>query len=278
MKDIQPQKKLLFVAVPLVVLSVIWFAFPASLILEGEYKNSGNIYSPEINNEYMYFSGWYNDADYPRDKIYRTSDYKNIETVISLDKQIGDPTILNNKMYYTYSMDSTDITKHRIAVSTTNNNGESWSAPQFILNNAWLPSIVQSDKVYLYYTIADGTTNQLTRAELSTYDVVTDIKTVSCTDGVNPVNVDVIYSNNKYYLAGDYWEGSVYSIGLWESNDGIIFNPLQTPIVSPHGDGIIVRTPYIEIDNDDIKIWYAQQDADWWTNSIYYNNIKGVLT
>jgi len=248
-------------------------------LLSGTYLGYGNIYSPEIDtqNNRMYFSGWYNDADYPRDAIYVTdlNNVKNVRKLLQFDYQIGDPTIIDNKMFMTFSPDPNDLTQHKIALSTTNDNGITWSYPSFIINQGWLPSAILTNNLYIYYTYADLITNQLRRATLDNINQITEtLPTTFEEPNFYPINIDVKYYD-KYYLLGDYWalinNIPSYCIGLWTSTDGINFIKYQNnPIIIPSNNNIIARTPYFIKEGNKLKIWYAQQKQDWWTNAIYY--------
>lgn len=313
---------------------------PLTPILSGTYKSYGNIYSPEISGSDMYFGGWYSDADYPDDAIYVTdlNNLSNVKKVIQIPgKQVNDTSIIGNKMYMTHSPDPSDLTQQYIAVSTTNNNGITWSTPSQIIPHAWLPSAIQTDKLYIYYTSSYST--ELLRAEINIYNQIIETKSVIFEEsGFYPINIDVKYHDGTYYLMGDYWfnygyselppdksgkplptiskdlqewdniiaripnfsmSGNVlkiylahqqkadwwaggilypsasyiYSIGLWTSTDGIHFTAYENnPVIIPDGDNIIARTPNFSISGNALKIYFAQQKLDWWTNAIYFKD------
>ncbi len=211
-----------------VILSKTAETFPASVskrLLSGTYLNQGNIYSPEIDisNNKMYFGGWYNNTDYPDDAIYVTdlNNLSNVKKVIQIPgKQVNDPTIVDNKMYMTHSPDPSDLTQQYIAVSTTNDNGITWSITSQIIQHAWLPSSIQTDKLYIYYTSSYST--ELLRAEINITNQIVETKSVIFEEsGFYPINIDIKYYDNKYYLLGDYWalinSIPIYCIGLWIS-------------------------------------------------------------
>lgn len=252
-----------------------------ALLLSGHYLDNGNIYSPEIDtvNNRMYFSGWYDYIDYPYDAIYVT-DLNNITNVRKLLRfspyQIGDPSIVDNNMFMTYSPDPLDVTKQKIAMSTTSNNGVTWSDPSYIIDQAWLPSAIQTDKLYVYYTRASLDSVQLRRAELNSSNaVVATIDIVFDETDFYPINVDIKYYDGVYYLLGDYWalvdNIATYCIGMWTSISGVFFTKYSNnPVVIPSSGNIIARTPYFIKEGNKLRIWYAQQKPNWWTNVIYY--------
>lgn len=258
----------------------------AQLVLSGTYLGQGNIYSPEIVGNKMYFSGWYSDDEYPHDAIYVT-DLNNITNVRKLlqfeQYQIGDPTIIGNNMFMTFSPDPSDLTKHKIAVSTTYDNGNTWSNPTYIIDKGWLPSAILQNELYIYYTYADLITNQLRRAQLDINNQIVETLLVIFEEpNFYPINIDVKYYDNMYYLLGDYWDlidnEPKYCIGLWISNNGINFiNYQNNPLIIPSGDNIIARTPFFKKYGNKLKIWYAQQKKDWWTNAIYYTEKELII-
>ena len=243
-------------------------------ILFGTYKGYGNIYSPEIYNGQLYFGGWYSDEHYPYDRIYSTdlNNIKDVKEVLSVDKaQVNDPSIIDDKMYMTYSADQTDLTKQSIAVSEYING--LWTTPVPLISQAWLPSAVKVlTEVFIYYTWADLITNKLRRSNVESPSQYQEINI-----SPNPINIDVKYVNGIYYLLGDYWYNNgynnIYSIGLWTSTDGIHFTAYKNnPVIMPDGDNIIARTPNFSITGNTLKIYFAQQKADWWTNAIYFKD------
>jgi len=244
------------------------------LLLSGTYKGYGNIYSPEIVGNKMYFSGWHNDQDYPFDAIYQTDLYniKNVKRLLQFnDIQLADPSIIGNKMFFTYSPDPTDQTKQKIAVSTYN--GTIWSNPEMVIEKAWLPSAVNvAGNTFIYYTDASIGSVKLFRATLAGNVVIdTKLTTFLSKPDFYPVNVCVQYYEPYYVLLGDYWYNGIYSIGMWVSIDGVNFIEYEkNPIIMPSGDNIIARTPFFIKEGNLLKIWYAQQKTDWWMNSIYY--------
>jgi hypothetical protein len=276
------------------------------LLLSGTYLNVseiGNIYSPEIDitNNRMYFGGWYNNADYPDDAVYATdlNNITNVRKIIQVSgKQVNDPSIVNNKMYMTYSPDPSDWTKQYIALSTTSTNGATWSTTTQVIPAAWLPSAVLTDNLYVYYThignviLPTGTvTTQLRRATLNTAgDAIQGVPVAITFDEPNfyPINVCVKYYDGMYYLLGDYCQGhcstncgcedtanpsnsKIYSIGLWTSYGGVDFTAYpHNPIIAPSDSNIIARTPYFIKEGNKLRIWYGQQKPSWWTNAIYY--------
>jgi hypothetical protein len=276
----------------------------AKLVLAGTYNGYGDIYSPEIVGDKMYFGGWFNDKDYPCDAIWVT-DVKNTshaKRIIKMDSvQVNDPSIIGNKIFMTYNPDiylpdmetvgsdttkhktygpeSFDITHTKVAVSTIISN-DSVSRPKPIIENAWLPSVVKTDKLYLYYNIAGS--GKLMRATLSGDVVVNTVMTSfdsKAEASSFPVNVDVNYYNGMYYMLGDYQFNdngkSIYTIGLWLSKDGINFTSYKNnPVLLPDGDNIIARTAFFIKKGKTLKIWFGQQKKDWWKNGIFYKEVK----
>jgi len=251
----------------------------------------------------MYFGGWFNQKDYPCDAIWVT-DLKNlshVKRILRLDSaQVNDPSIAGNKMFMTYNPDiylpdldipvvdkkvktysprTFDITQQKVAVSTIINS-DSVSQPVPIIENAWLPSAILTDNLYLYYTVAG--TGKLMRAKLSDDIVVSkEVTTFDSGSGTNfyPVNVDVKFYNGLYYLIGDYNYNSngtiIYALGLWLSKDGINFTSYKNnPVIRPDGDNIIARTACFIKTGSTLKIWFAQQKKDWWKNAIFYKDVK----
>lgn len=276
---------------------------PPVLLLSGNYLDGGNIYSPEIDiaNNRMYFGGWYNNADWPDDAIYVTdlNNITNVRKIIQVsDMLVNDPSRVNNKIYMTYNPDRNDWTKQYIALSTTSNNGATWSVPTQVIPSAWLPSAVLTDNLYVYYTnignvvLPTGTVStQLRRATFNTAgDAIQGVTVAVTFDESNfyPINVCVKYYDGMYYLLGDYCQGhcstncgcedtvnpsnsKIYSIGLWTSTGGIDFTKYSNnPVVIPSGTNIVARTPYFIKEGNRLRIWYAQQKPNWWTNAIYY--------
>ncbi|MHB8581568.1 MAG: hypothetical protein ACYDA4_17120 [Ignavibacteriaceae bacterium] len=276
----------------------------AQLILAGTYKGYGDIYSPEIVGNRMYFGGWYNDNDYPCDAIYVT-DLKNIshvKRILRMDSiQVNDPSVVGNKIYMTYNPDiylpddqtsgvknkkhktygpgTFDITQQKVAVSTIINS-DSVSRPVPIIENAWLPSAVKTDHLYLYYNIAG--TGKLMRAKLSG-DIVVNTVVTTFDSGAEtnfyPVNVDVKFYNGMYFLLGDYNYSNkgtnIYSLGLWLSKDGVNFTSYKNnPIILPDSDNIIARTACFIKTGNRLKLWFGQQKKDWWKNAIFYKQVK----
>ena len=251
---------------------------PPALLLSGNYSDGGNIYSPEIDiaKNRMYFGGWYNQSDYPDDAIYVTDldNLTNVRKIIQVSgQQVNDPSIVDNKMYMTYSPDPSDLTKQYVAVSTTSDNGATWSATTQVVPAAWLPSAILKDNIYVYYTSSLST--QLLRAKLNS-DGNAVVETTPVTfDDPYPINVCVKHYDDIYYLLGDYWalvnSVATYCIGMWTSTNGTNFTKYpNNPVVIPYGDYIIARTPYFIKEGNILRIWYGQQKSDWWTNAIYY--------
>lgn len=243
-----------------------------TLLLAGSYKGYGNIYSPEIDGNIMLFSGWYNNDDYPYDSIYAT-DFISVNRVIRKEGvQLGDPSVVNNSMYMTFTPDPSDVTQNKIAKSTLIN-GE-WSPPTPIMERAWLPSAVSTDRLYVYYTYADPVSVKLLRATLLE-DIVTKIEdTIFETPDFYPINVDVKFYDRVYYMLGGYLYNGIYSIGMWVSNNGLNFRAYpKNPIIMPDNGNIIARTPFFTKEGNFLKIYYAQQKVDWWTNAIYYRTV-----
>lgn len=301
-KNLKTQTVLFFEVIIIVigVLSVLYYIPPVdetpslsstrhgapSLLVAGQYKE-GNIYSPEIFGEKLYFGGMFDVKDFPYDSIYsidvrdfNSNKFTTIKKLIqSKGNHVNDPSITDNAMYMTFAPDpsgkvATDIdfiASQYIAISRTED-FITWSEPKKIIEKAWLPSAVKSNnKLYIYYTFADGVTNQLMRADMLG-DMVISLNKVKISP--NPVNVDVQYYNGTYYLLGDYIHKKVYSIGLWTSTDGINFEQYPyNPLIMPTKDNIIARTPNFIKDGNLLKIYYAQQKKDWWTNNIYYKEM-----
>lgn len=241
-------------------------------LLSGTYKEYGNIYSPEIVGTDIYFSGWFDNNDYPYDTIYKADFNLNVVKLLQFPGiQLADPSIIDNKMYMTYSDDPLDVTKQCIAMSKYINN--TWSYPTCLISQAWLPSAVKvNTETYIYYTHADSKTNALRRSNINN---PLQYQLINC----NPIliNVDVKYYD-KYYMMGDYWYNGIYSIGLWTSSDGINFDPYpNNPIIKPDKNHIIARTPCFIKENNKLKIWYAQQKKDWWTNAIFYKKMEVII-
>lgn len=251
------------------------------LLLAGTYNGLGNIYSPTIDtlNNKMYFGGWYSNNEYPFDKVYSTdlNNLLNVKTVISYNNgHVNDPSLLGNKIYTTVAPAPPDITDQYIAVSITNDNGNTWSYPRKIIPSAWMPSAIKTDNIYLYYTINSPTSTDVFRATLDNNDNVLQTIPIKFEANLNPINIDIKYYDNIYYLMGDYWEiinnVQLLCIGLWTSIDGINFTKYsQNPIIIPNGDNIVARSATFQKVDNIFKIWYAQQKSDWWTNTIYYN-------
>ena len=276
----------------------------ARLILAGSFKGYGDIYSPEIVGNRMYFGGWFNQNDYPCDAIWVT-DLKNlshVKRILRLDSaQVNDPSIAGNKMFMTYNPDiflpdldvpvaekkvnktyspsTFDITRQKVAVSTIINN-DSVSQPFPIIENAWLPSAILTDNLYLYYTVAG--TSQLMRATLSGDVVVKKVLTLfdsAAMPNFYPVNVNVQFYNGLYYLIGDYNYNSngtiINALGLWLSKDGVNFTSYKNnPVIRPDSDNIIARTACFIKTGNRLKIWFGQQKKDWWKNAIFYKQVK----
>jgi hypothetical protein len=257
---------------------------PPALLLSGNYLDGGNIYSPEIDiaNNRMYFGGWYNSSgDYPYDSVYVAdlNNITNVRKIIQIHGQhVNDPSMVNNKLYMTCSPDPLDGTKQYIAIITTNDNGTTWSAISQVVPTAWLPSAILTDNLYLYYTSAVISSTQLLRVKLNdTGNAVTGTPIPVTFDdpGFYPVNVCIKYYDGTYYLLGDYFAlvngVATYCIGMWTSAGGIDFTKyLNNPIVIPSGTNIVARTPYFIKEGNRLRIWYAQQKPNWWTNAIYY--------
>ncbi len=253
---------------------------PPALLLSGNYYQGGNIYSPEIDivNNRMYFGGWYNLADYPDDAIYVTdlNNITNVRKIIQIPgQQVNDPSMVNNKMYMTHSPHPPDLTQQYISLSTTSDNGTTWSATTPVIPSSWLPSAILTDNIYVYYTSSLST--QLLRARLNdTGNAVLD--TTACDfdePGLYPINICVKYYDGTYYLLGDYWamvnSVATYCIGMWTSIGGISFTKYpNNPIIVPSSTNIIARTPYFIKEGNRLRIWYGQQKSDWRTNAIYY--------
>ncbi|MGA7719820.1 MAG: hypothetical protein WCA84_01455 [Ignavibacteriaceae bacterium] len=274
------------------------------LILAGSFKGYGDIYSPEIVGNRMYFGGWYNEKDYPCDAIWVT-DLKNLshaKRILRVDSvQVNDPSIVGNKMFMTYNPDvylpdldvpvtdkkvhktygpaKFDITDTKVAVSTIISI-DSVSQPVPIIENAWLPSAIQKDNLYLYYNIAGS--GRLMRAKLFGDAVVDTVVTTfdsGTNSNINPVNVDVKFYDGIYYLMGDYNYSNngikIYTLGLWFSTDGINFTSYKyNPILLPDSDNIIARTAFFIKKGSTLKIWFGQQKKDWWKNGIFYKEVK----
>jgi len=290
--------------ITILLISANIFAQNARLILAGSFKGYGDIYSPEIVGNRMYFGGWYNEKDYPCDAIWVT-DLKNLshaKRIIRMDSiQVNDPSIAGNKMFMTYNPDiylpdldvpvadkkvhktfgpgKFDITHTKVAVSTIINS-DSVSQPVPIIENAWLPSAIQTDNLYLYYNIAGS--GKLMRAKLSG-DIVVDTVITTFDSGTEsnyyPVNVNVKFYDGMYYLVGDYTYcnngTNIYTLGLWLSKDGINFTSYKfNPILLPDSDNIIARTAFFIKTKNTLKIWFGQQKKDWWKNAIFYKEVK----
>lgn len=241
-----------------------------NMILSGTYQGTGNIYSPENTSEGVYFSGWFNDQDYPDDAVYLKDNQGIVSKVLQVvPSQLGDPIIRGDTMYLTYAISG----NQNIGISYRING--IWQAPIVLIPNAWLPAEANG---YLYYTKQDKT-NSLMRMNLSTYsiEIVTfnaDVTFPGVYPGIMPVNVDTHY-DGTYWLMGDYYtQAGVYSIGLWKSLDGINFDPVKLPLIQPDNGNIIARTPYFEKTGNLLKVWYAQQKMEWWTNAIYYKEVS----
>jgi len=235
-------------------------ASPKNLLISGHYKdNTGNIYSPELVGDTLYFSGWYVQSS-TDDSIYMMKNNVVTRVLNVYGTQLGDPSVHNDIMYMTYAQREN---KQNIARSKYIN-GE-WTVPEIIIYDCWLPSAVGD---YVYFTKQDSD-NTLYRMNVVTGEIIYTNFVKGKMKDKYPINVYVRKVDNEYWLAGDNIVNGIYSIGLWKSNDGIIFREYINPLIIPEGDNVIVRTSWFMKEKNIVTVLYAQQGTDWWTNNIY---------
>lgn len=252
----------------------------SSLQIEGQWNcavDCGDIYSPDLSfstpsQGVMIFGGWYFASDYPLDTIYQW-DNNGVQRVLQIPKvQVNDPTFGEGYMFYTYAASGTGLNNiYRSTFAYGNPSRVGSAIPTLTYVNGIYPEAPSYVNQYLYY---DGSNNVIYRARLDTNGNAIKVDVVNTGSTQALANVNVVLYNNVYYMLADESYNDGLALGMWSSTDGLNFNPMHNPLITPDAGNTQARSAWFKfVDSHTIDVWYGQSTNTVLDNAIYYQRV-----